>query len=122
VTTETKTRRIEPDITVVEIIGRLNLGNLLLTLEGSLRRLVDEGALKLIIDVTDLTYIDSAGVGVLVGCNGYVGQRDGQMRIAGAQGAVARTFDLVHMKLIVPVDADVDESCRNLASAGGAAV
>jgi anti-anti-sigma factor len=67
-----------------------------------------------IVDVSSLTYIDSAGVGVLVACNGYIGQRDGRLRIAGAQGPVARTFDLVHMKLIVPLDADVESSCGHL--------
>jgi anti-anti-sigma factor len=84
--TETKTRQIEPDITVVEISGRLNLGNVLLTLEASIRRMIDEGARKLIIDVSTLTYIDSAGIGVLVGCRGRIAQRDGHLRIVGAQG------------------------------------
>ena len=119
--TETKTRQIEPDITVVEISGRLNLGNILLSLEGSIRRMIDDGARKVIVDVTTLTYIDSAGVGVLVGCNGHIGQREGQLRIVGAQGAVARTFDLVHMSMIVPLDADIESACRHL-SAGSAAV
>ena len=40
--TESKTRRIEPDITVVEISGRLNLGNSLMSIETSIRRLIDE--------------------------------------------------------------------------------
>ena len=119
--TETKTRQIEPDITVIEVPGRLNLGNVLLSLESSIRRMIDDGARKLIVDVSNLTYIDSAGVGVLVGCNGYIRQRDGRLRIVGAQGPVARTFELVHMGLIVPLDADVASSCRHL-SAGCAAV
>jgi anti-sigma B factor antagonist len=118
--TETKTRKIEPDITVIEISGRLNLGNILLSLESSIRRMIDDGARKLIVDVSTLTYIDSAGVGVLVGCNGRVGQCEGQLRIVGAQGPVARTFDLVHMSMIVPLDADLESACRHL-SAGGAA-
>jgi anti-sigma B factor antagonist len=121
VTTDTQTRTIDPDITVVEIAGRLNLGNILLTLEASIRRKIDEGARKLVVDVSNLAYIDSAGIGVLVGWNGYIGQRDGRMRIVGAQGAVARTFDLVHIGMIVPLDADLDSACRHL-SAGGAAV
>ncbi len=119
--TETKTRQIEPDITVIEISGRLNLGNILLSFESSIRRMIDDGARKLIVDVSNLAYIDSAGVGVLVGCNGQIGQRDGHMRVVGAQGPVARTFDLVHMSLIVPLDPDVESACRHL-SAGGAAV
>jgi len=117
-TNETKTRQIEPDITVVEISGRLNLGNVLQTLEASIRRMIDEGARKLIIDVSTLTYIDSAGIGVLVGCRGRIAQRDGHLRIVGAQGPVARTFELVHMNLIAPLDADVESACRHLSGGG----
>ena len=40
--TETKIRRIEPDITVVEITGRLSLGNSLISVESLIRRLVEE--------------------------------------------------------------------------------
>ena len=100
-------RHVEPDLTVVELTGHLNLGNELMTLEAAVKRIIAEGARKLVIDVTRLDYIDSAGIGMLVGCNG-------QMRVAGAQGAVARAFEVVHMDRITSLDADVDASCRNL--------
>jgi anti-sigma B factor antagonist len=119
--TETKTRRIEPDLTVVEISGRLNLGNTLLSIENSIERLIAEGARKLIVDLTGLDYIDSAGIGVLVSCSGHVEQSGGRMRIAGAHGIVARAFELVHMDRIAPLDADVESASRQL-SVGGAAV
>ena len=119
--TETRIRRVEPDITLVEISGRLNLGNLLSSTETSLRRLVDEGARKLVIDVASLEYIDSSGIGMLVGCNGHLDQNGGRMRIAGAQGLVAKSFAVVHIDRIVPLDADVESACRNF-SAGNAAV
>ena len=35
--TETKTRRVEPDITVFEISGRLNLGNSLISVETAIK-------------------------------------------------------------------------------------
>ena len=37
--TDTKTRQVEPDITVVEISGRLGLGNTLYSIESSIRKL-----------------------------------------------------------------------------------
>ncbi len=115
--TETKTRSVEPDITVVEISGRLNLGNLLVSIETSVRRLIDEGARKLVVDVTNLSYIDSSGIGMLVGCNGHAEQNGGGMRIAGAQGLVAKSFAVVHLDRIVQLDADVESSCRNFSPA-----
>ena len=80
-----------------------------------------KGARKLVIDVTGLKYIDSSGIGMLVSSNGFMEQSGGRMRIAGAQGAVAKAFEVVHVSRIVPLDADLESACRNLA-AGSAAV
>jgi anti-sigma B factor antagonist len=120
VITETRTHKIEPDITVFEISGRLNLGNLLMSVENTIRGLIDGGARKLVIDLKGLNAIDSAGIGMLVGCNGHMENSGGNMRLAGAQGPVAKVFAMVHMDRIVPMDADLTEAIAHL-SAGGAA-
>lgn len=114
--TETKTRRIEPDVTVVELIGRLNLGNLLLSIESTIRRVIDEGSRKLVIDLSALNSLDSSGIGMLVSCAGHMRQSGGQMRIAGAQGTVAKVFTMVHMHMIMPLDPDVDASVAGFAA------
>ena len=114
-----KTRRVEPDVTVVELSGHLNLGNELMSVENAIKRLIEEGARKLVIDVTKLEYIDSAGIGMLVACNGLMDRAGGKMRVAGAQGTVAKSFEVVHMDRITSLDADADAACRNL-SAGSA--
>jgi anti-sigma B factor antagonist len=108
--TETKTRKLENGITVVEISGRLNLGNSLLGIESGMKRLIETGARKLIVDLSDVNYIDSSGIGMLVGCAGQLEQSSGRMRIAGASGAVAKAFGIVHMERIAPLDATVEEA------------
>jgi anti-sigma B factor antagonist len=113
--TETKTHHREPDITVFEISGRLNLGNSLMTIENSIKRLIDDGARKLVLDLTGLIRTDSAGIGMLVASTGHAVKSGGQLRIAGAQGQVLHIFDLVQMSKIVPLDPDVETACRNLA-------
>jgi anti-sigma B factor antagonist len=114
-----KIRQVEPDVTVVELTGHLNLGNELMSLEAAVKRVIQEGARKLVIDVTKLEYIDSAGIGMLVGCNGQMDRAGGKMRVAGADGAVAKAFGIVHMDRIMSLDADVDTALRNL-TAGSA--
>jgi anti-anti-sigma factor len=114
---ETKTRIVEPGITVVEISGRLTLGNALQSLENSVRRLIEEGSRKLIFDLAGLTSIDSAGLGMLVGTNGIMEQSGGQVRIAGAQGTVAKSFDVVHLDRVIALDPDCDTACGKLSGA-----
>jgi anti-sigma B factor antagonist len=118
--TESKIRRIEPDITVVEISGRLALGNVLVSLEYSVRRLIEEGARKLIVDLTGLDNLDSAGIGVLVACSGLMDHSGGKLRVAGAHGSVARAFEIVHMDRIVTLDPDVETARSHLTADGTA--
>lgn len=114
--TETKTHRVEPDITVFEISGRLNLGNLLQTAESAMRGLIDSGARKLVIDLTGLTAIDSSGIGTLISCAGQMDQMGGQVRLAGAHGSVGKIFETVHMSRIVPLDADLASACGSFSN------
>jgi len=109
-----KIRQVEPNLTVVELSGHLNLGNELMTLESALKKLIEDGARKLVIDVTKLDYIDSAGIGMLVGCNGQMDRAGGKMRVCGAHNTVARAFEVVHMDRIMALDADTDTAVKNL--------
>jgi anti-sigma B factor antagonist len=108
------TRVVEPATTVVEISGRLTLGNALTYAETSIKRLIGGGSRKMVIDLAGLTSIDSAGVGMLISCGGEMEQAGGALRVAGALGPVAKTFEIVHMSRIVALDADVGAACRNL--------
>src|SRR5689334_25267712 len=114
-----KVRQEEPNVTVVELTGHLNRGNELMSLENSVKRLIEESARKLVFNVTRLEYIDSAGIGMRVACNGQIERAGGHMRVAGAQGTVAKAFEIVHMDRITSLDADVASALGNL-SAGGA--
>ena len=111
---------MEPDITVFEISGRLNLGNLLQSAESAIRGLIDGGARKLVIDLTGLTAIDSSGIGTLISCAGQMDQLGGQMRLAGAQGSIAKTFEMVHMSRIIPLHADLASACGSFSNSATA--
>jgi anti-sigma B factor antagonist len=115
--TKTRTYRVEPDITVFEISGRVSLGNLLQSAESAIRSLIDGGARKLVIDLTGLTSIDSAGIGTLMSCSGHMGQAAGQVRLAGAHGSVAKVFEIVQIDRIIPLDADLVSACGNFRAA-----
>ena len=110
---QSKIRQVEPELTVVELTGHLNLGNELMSVENAVKRAIEEGARKLVIDVTGLDYIDSAGIGMLVACNGQMDRAGGKVRVAGAQGPVAKAFEIVHMDRITSLDPDVESALRN---------
>ena len=85
-----------------------------MTVEGSIKRLIDEGAKKLVVDLGGLNFIDSSGIGMLVTCCGHTEQHGGKMRVAGAKGPVLKALELVHFNRLAPLDADVDASAQQL--------
>ncbi len=109
-----KTRVVEPDITVVELAGRLHLGNTLSDIEAGIKKMIGDGCRKMVLDLTELGFIDSAAIGMLISCNGAMGQAGGRLRLAGAHGTVAKVFEVVHMSRIVALDADCATACREL--------
>jgi anti-sigma B factor antagonist len=109
-------RIVEPATTVVEISGRLHIGNSLSYLETFIKSLVAGGSRKLVVDLAGLDFIDSAAIGMLIACSGEMDQAGGAFRIAGSRDSVAKTFEVVHMSRIVPLDADVETALRNLPS------
>src|SRR5580704_17489185 len=111
--TETSTRKIG-DVDIVDIAGRLSLGNTLVSIETAILNLIEQGSRRLVISIPGLTSIDSAGFGMLMGCSGHMEQAQGKLRIAGAQGPVARAFEVVHRDRVAGVDADVDAACLAL--------
>ena len=112
-------KTVEPGITVLELTGRLALGRESQRIESLVEELAKKGSAKVVLDLTGVEYIDSAGIGMLVACNGQMDRVGGRMRVAGAQGTVAKSFEVVHMDRITSLDGDVDAALRNL-SAGSA--
>ena len=54
------------DVTVLQLIGRLELETGDLILRDTINRLVEEGQVKLVLDMKEVTRLDSAGIGMLV--------------------------------------------------------
>ena len=118
---EVNTRTIEPDITVCEIQGRLSLGNSLMSLENLLRKSIGAGTKKLILDLSALNFIDSAGIGLLLSCSGLIEQQGGRMLISGVQGNVAHTLEIVHLDRVISFYPDVGSAALNFGTAKGGA-
>ena len=116
---ETKTQEIG-DVTVVEMSGRLHIGNSLSYAENAINRLIDGGTRKMVLDLTQPDYIDSSGLGMLIYCGGRMEQSGGRMRVAGAGGTVARVFEIAHADRVLQFDADRESACRNLSAEGAA--
>ena len=113
-TPQTSVRQFAPDITVIAITGRLNLGPTLNSVEEAIRKQIEGGSRKLVLDLSSLSYIDSSAIGAIVMYAGRMKQAGGRMRVAGAQGVVLRALEVVRLGVVVPMDTGVEPACAAL--------
>jgi len=56
-----------------------------------------KGNLNIIIDLTKVDYLDSAGLSVLISVRIKVGKRNGHLRLVGLQGKTKKVFELANL-------------------------
>ncbi len=96
-------KQIPPDITVLELSGRIVMGNNSRDIELKLAELLRENARKIIFDLSAVTIVDSTGIGILVVCQGKINKEGGALRIAGATGNVEDTMKITNVDKILSV-------------------
>ena len=111
---ETEVFKFEPDITGISCAGRFTLGNRLRELEGLVNSLLEEGVRKLVLDLTHVEFVDSAGLGVIMRISGEIEQKGGHLRIAGANEQAHRLFEITHTGRILAIDPDLVTSVRKM--------
>ena len=112
---------IEPDITVVQVQGKITAGHHSFELAAKVDELLQAGVGRIIFDLGDVTYLDSTGLGIIVTYGGKLKKSGGEMRISGARGPVATTLTLCKISEIIPMYATLAEATASFGFAAGAA-
>jgi anti-anti-sigma factor len=94
-------KQVEPDIVVLELNGRIVLGNDAKTVEWKVDELLKEGCKNLIFDLAAVTVIDSTGIGILVMCYARMKKAGGGLHVAGAQGMVEHTLRMTNVDRLI---------------------
>lgn len=80
--------------TTVLVSGEVDVSN-----AGELRNALDQGlasgATDLTVDLADVPYIDSTGIGVLVGAAHHAAEKGARLEVAHPQRNVARVFGML---------------------------
>lgn len=70
---------------------------------------------KIVLDLSNVEFIDSAGVGTLISCLRIVTERQGQLRLCGLNRAVRALFELMRMHRLFEVHPDRQSALSSLA-------
>jgi anti-sigma B factor antagonist len=95
------------DIAILEISGRITLGEGNVMLREIVRELLDKGNKKIVLDLDEVQYVDSSGIGELVKTHTTVRNQGGQLRLINLN---KRVNDLLQMtRLLAVFDIEGDE-------------
>jgi len=94
-------------VTILDVHGRIVLGEEIGDLRDAVRNLVAEGKKKIVLNLAEVDYIDSSGVGELVGCFTTVRNAGGELKLLNLSQKV---HDVLHVtKLYTVFDIRQDE-------------
>jgi len=110
----TEVFEFDPDITGISCSGRFTLGTRLSETEAMMQSMLDRGVRKLVLDLTHVDFVDSAGLGIIMRMCGEMESRGGCFRIAGPRQQVQRLFDITRTSGILPIDPDLVTSVKKL--------
>jgi anti-sigma B factor antagonist len=99
----------EGDITVVEVGGEIDVYTAP-KLREQLIELVSNGRYQLVVDMENVDFLDSTGLGVLVGGLKRVRAHDGSLRLVCTQERILKIFRITGLTKVFPIHASVDEA------------
>jgi anti-anti-sigma factor len=102
--------QLDPDIDVLQMSGRIVLGNDAKTVEWKCEELLKENCKKVIFDLAKVTVLDSTGVGIVVMCYARIKKAGGSLHIAGANGMVEQTLRMTNVDRLIDLYPNVSDA------------
>ena len=107
------------DVIILDLRGRSTIdGGESELLSNELRRLVSNGVRKLLLNLADLTQVDSSGVSIIVGTFVSLKRQGGDLKLLRASGRVLEVLTVLHLVEIIPSFQDEAEALASFGPRG----
>jgi anti-sigma B factor antagonist len=101
------------DVTVVDVSGRITLGEGSSQLRDELRDLTAKGNKKILLNLSDVTYIDSSGIGELVSGFTTVTNQGGTLKLLGLTKRVKDLLQITKLYTVFDVHEEEAHAVRS---------
>ena len=103
------------DVTVVDAAGRITLGEGASVFRDTIRDLAAKGDKKILVNLTDVSYIDSSGIGEMVSSFTTVTNHGGQLKLLGLTKRVKDLLQITKLYTVFEVFEDEPSAIRSFA-------
>lgn len=107
------TSRQVGDVTVMDAAGRITLGEGASTFRDAVRDLAAKGNKKLLLNLSEVSYIDSSGIGEMVSGFTSVTNSGGQLKLLGLSKRVKDLLQITKLYTVFEVFDDETEAIRS---------
>ena len=98
--------RESADVTILDLQGRVTIGADSELLNSHLQKLIANGVRKLLLNLADVTQLDSSGVSAIVGTHVSLSRQDGSLKLLRPCGRVRTVLRVIHLLDIIPTFED----------------
>ena len=100
-------------VTIVDLSGRIVLGEATTTLREMLQNLLSQGQKKILLNLAEVSYIDSSGLGALVSGYTTLSGQQGQLKLLNLTKKVQDLLQITKLLTVFEVHSDEATAVRS---------
>ena len=104
------------DVTVIDAAGQIKLGDGADSFRAAVRDLIEKDQKKILVNLGEVTYIDSCGIGELVSGFTTVRNKGGQLKLLNLTERVKNLLQLTKVSMVFDVYDDEARAVRTFSS------
>jgi anti-sigma B factor antagonist len=105
-------RKVDDETHVVAVTGEIDLFTAP-EFKQRMSELIDAGRSRLVVDLTETTFIDSSSLGVLIGAHRRLKQRGGRLVVACDGEAIIKTFRITGLDGVFTIVSSLEAGLRD---------
>lgn len=106
-----KTKELGDNIIKISLIGEIDLFRSQM-IKDMINKNIADGITNIIIDLEDVRYIDSTGIGSLIYCRSTIKQKGGKLILLNIKDSVERVFRLTKLDSLFTILDDENEALK----------
>ena len=114
------TVRHSGNVSIVDLAGKITLGDGSGLVRSTIKDLLNAGHRNILLNLSDVTYLDSAGLGEIVGSYATVANLGGAVKLLNPQGKVKDLLQVTKLYAVFVTFTEEDAAVRSFAAAAPA--
>ncbi len=106
-------KRQVDSVTVIDMSGKIILGEETAQLRETVKKILSEGNDRILLNLSDVTYIDSSGLGLLVSCFATTSRKGGQIKLLNLTNKVKEVLQITKLSTVFDIFEDENKAIQS---------